>query len=96
MRAYSNARYGQGSALSPIWLDNVRCVGNETRLVDCPANEFGQEDCSHYEDAGVSCDTSQGTMVMWLNPNNIANAGLNQRLISVNYSVNPSLTFVTC
>ena len=30
------------------------------RLVDCPANLFGHEDCSHGEDAGVSCDTRSG------------------------------------
>ena len=59
-RAYSSATYGRGSSAFPIWLDNVRCVGNETRLVDCPANLFGQEDCSHYEDACVSCDTRTG------------------------------------
>ena len=39
----------------PIWLDNVRCVGTETRLIDCPANALGSHDCSHVEDAGVNC-----------------------------------------
>ena len=38
-----------------IWLDQVQCTGTETRLIDCPANPLGQHDCSHGEDAAVSC-----------------------------------------
>ena len=38
-----------------IWLDDVRCVGTESRLIDCPANPLGQHNCVHSEDAGVRC-----------------------------------------
>ena len=38
-----------------IWLDNVQCVGTETRLIDCPANALGTHSCAHSEDAGVRC-----------------------------------------
>ena len=38
-----------------IWLDNVICVGNESRLIDCRANPLGIHDCLHRDDAGVSC-----------------------------------------
>ena len=38
-----------------IWLDNVRCVGTETRLIDCTANPLGNHNCVHAEDAGVDC-----------------------------------------
>ena len=38
-----------------IWLDEVGCLGNEIRLIDCPADPLGQHDCGHSEDAGVSC-----------------------------------------
>ncbi len=38
-----------------ILLDDVNCVGNETRLVDCPARPLGDHNCSHSEDAGVRC-----------------------------------------
>lgn len=38
-----------------IWLDNVQCLGTETRLVDCPANSLGNHNCAHSEDAGVRC-----------------------------------------
>ena len=39
----------------PIWLDEVGCVGTESRLIDCPANPLGQHNCAHSDDAGVSC-----------------------------------------
>jgi deleted-in-malignant-brain-tumors protein 1 len=44
-----------------VWLANVQCDGNETRLTDCTIPAFGTTNCSHAEDAGVSCPTcSQG------------------------------------
>ena len=41
-----------------IWLDDVKCSGNEARLINCLARPFGENDCWHYEDAGVQCLTS--------------------------------------
>ena len=38
-----------------IVLDNLHCVGNESRLVDCPHGGTGIHDCVHSEDAGVRC-----------------------------------------
>ena len=40
-----------------IWLDNVQCSGNETRLIDCLADSLGRHTCTHQEDAGVICIT---------------------------------------
>ena len=49
--AYSGAFYGQGSG--PVYLDNVNCFGNETRLADCASTAASS--CPHSQDAGVQC-----------------------------------------
>ena len=50
--ALRGAFFGQGSG--EILLDDVLCVGNETRLVDCVSDDTPTF-CSHIEDAGVIC-----------------------------------------
>ena len=52
--AYLYARYGQGSG--PILLDDVACTGTENALVNC-TYDSSTSDCSHYEDAGVLCQS---------------------------------------
>ena len=51
--AFSNAAFGRGSG--PILLDDVNCVGTESRLANCPADAIGDHNCVHNEDAGVRC-----------------------------------------
>ena len=51
--AQSRAFFGQGTG--NIVLDNLGCVGTETRLIDCPHNGVGVHNCAHSEDAGVVC-----------------------------------------
>ena len=44
-----------------IWLAEVRCLGTESRLTDCPANPLGQHNCVHSDDAGVRCTATTCT-----------------------------------
>ncbi|NXK99310.1 MARCO protein, partial [Mesembrinibis cayennensis] len=38
-----------------IWLDDVNCSGTERSIFDCPKPDWGVNNCSHSEDAGVEC-----------------------------------------
>uniref|UniRef100_I3KMM0 SRCR domain-containing protein n=1 Tax=Oreochromis niloticus TaxID=8128 RepID=I3KMM0_ORENI len=57
LSAPTNAQFGQGNG--PIWLDDVTCTGNESKLSECQHRGFGSHDCSHSEDAGVVCEEVQ-------------------------------------
>ncbi|XP_067879352.1 deleted in malignant brain tumors 1 protein-like [Heterodontus francisci] len=47
------ARFGKGTG--PVWKENYRCRGNETRFWDCPVSSWDQFSCSHENDASVIC-----------------------------------------
>ena len=51
--ARGSAAFGAGDSTLPIHMDNVRCSGGETRLVDC--RHSAVHNCFHGEDAGVVC-----------------------------------------
>uniref|UniRef100_A0A3P9DC25 Neurotrypsin n=1 Tax=Maylandia zebra TaxID=106582 RepID=A0A3P9DC25_9CICH len=53
-RAWGQAHFGKGSGR--LWLDEVRCTGNELTLEQCPKSAWGEHNCLHSEDAGVSCN----------------------------------------
>ncbi|XP_033115361.1 neurotrypsin-like [Anneissia japonica] len=55
---------------SPIWLDDVRCTGEEQRLIACPSTS--PHNCTHSEDVGVECtgDLNPVRLVsVWLSAN---------------------------
>ena len=47
------AAFGQGTG--PIWLNKVRCIGNEKSILRCSHQGWGIENCGHTKDAGVVC-----------------------------------------
>ncbi|KAF6306975.1 serine protease 12 [Rhinolophus ferrumequinum] len=52
-KAWTQAYFGEG--YGPIMLDEVRCTGNELSIEQCPKSSWGEHNCGHKEDAGVSC-----------------------------------------
>ncbi|XP_040093333.1 neurotrypsin isoform X1 [Oryx dammah] len=52
-KAWNQAYFGEGSG--PVMLDEVRCTGNELSIEQCPKSSWGEHNCDHKEDAGVSC-----------------------------------------
>ena len=52
--AFLNAHFGMGDG--PYYLNNVRCDGYETSLLDCSTSPFGEHHCTPGMEAGVSCN----------------------------------------
>ena len=50
--AFSYGHFGTGAG--KIYLDDVRCTGSESHLINCTYDSV-TTDCSHNEDAGVRC-----------------------------------------
>ena len=53
LSAPGEAAFGQGTG--QIWLDDVKCVGNETLVAQCNHTGWGVHNCGHNDDAGVVC-----------------------------------------
>lgn len=49
-----------GSGIGPIWMDDVKCIGNESSLLLCNRADLGVKDCAHLEDSGIVCGPPSG------------------------------------
>ena len=60
----TNIFFGGGETTQRIHLDEVRCTGTETSLLNCAHNGIGVVgDCTHHDDVGIICRPSQGTVM---------------------------------
>uniref|UniRef100_W5MMB3 Si:dkey-21h14.12 n=1 Tax=Lepisosteus oculatus TaxID=7918 RepID=W5MMB3_LEPOC len=66
VRAVGDASFGRGHGA--IWLDEVKCAGDERHLWDCCRSPLGQSDCAHKEDAGVVCTGLKASMLAFCSP----------------------------
>ncbi|XP_015669712.1 deleted in malignant brain tumors 1 protein [Protobothrops mucrosquamatus] len=53
IKALPNAAFGEGTG--SIFLDELKCKGNESSLEECSHKPWGVHNCHHKEDAGVIC-----------------------------------------
>ena len=54
---------GSGPRTGPVWLNEVRCVGNESSISECVHIGWGDHDCWHNYDAGVVCRPTSKAMI---------------------------------
>ena len=53
---YSTAHiYTAGHGTGPIWLSRISCFGNESNLFECGQLSVATKNCTHSNDAAVSC-----------------------------------------
>ena len=57
LTAAKSAAFGRGQG--KIWMNNVRCTGNESSITQCAHKRYGNGDCSHGNDAGAVCSTGK-------------------------------------
>lgn len=55
-QAFSSAHHGEGSG--QIWIDDLKCLGNELHIDDCSHRGWGNHNCGHSEDASVKCSST--------------------------------------
>ena len=51
-----------GRTWGPIWMDFVRCRGDESSLEECGHTGWGLVNCSHGNDAGVVCTSKRSVI----------------------------------
>ena len=58
VRTVGGARWsGVETQALPVWLDGVKCRGDEDSLLDCPQGPIGTHQCGHSTDVGLICSS---------------------------------------
>ena len=57
LTAVKSAAFGRGQG--NIWMNNVRCTGDESAITQCAHNGLEKGNCSHSKDAGAVCATGK-------------------------------------
>ena len=52
-KVYGSSKFGPGTGY--VVIDNVKCNGTETSILDCHLNGASNVKCYHSNDVGVSC-----------------------------------------
>ena len=52
---FRNSYFPPGTSEQTIALDDVRCLGNESNLLECPNRGWEVHNCNHAEDVGIRC-----------------------------------------
>ena len=55
IRTGYGSTYGRGTGI--IWLSGVNCQGNETNIAQCSFPGWGINNCYHWRDVNVVCDS---------------------------------------
>ncbi|KAM8776778.1 scavenger receptor cysteine-rich type 1 protein M130 isoform 1-T1 [Rhynchonycteris naso] len=53
-----------------IWMDRISCQGNESAIWDCKHNGWGKQNCTHQQDAGVTCSDGSDLEMRLVNGRN--------------------------
>ena len=51
--ALTDSRFSEGRR--PEVINDIRCSGSESEVLDCPLVFEGSESCGQFEDAGIVC-----------------------------------------
>ena len=47
-------------------MENLQCTGDENHIYDCSGNKFGDNTCTHDQDAGIICPSKYNEISIFL------------------------------